>query len=386
MRPNRQAWLLALVAGCGWLPITALAAQAPPAEQIPPYDEGRFTGVGFLVENDALLRFANNDQNYTGAFGLQWSGGFIDGARLTAPLALVDRLTRMERVHARSPMRMHGLQLIGTAFTPDSLNTADVIPEDRPYGSILGLTVRRLTVRDSDLAVAWSSDLTLGVLGLPLAREVQTAIHRALRGPGESRPYDPLGWHNQISDGGEPTLLYRATVERLAFGDAPNPGERKHLQGTVGLQGSAGYYTNIAALATVRAGWFQSEFWEFGGGGSSGTASGVGNQRLAAAAPHRREAYLFGGVRPRLVVYNALLQGQFRQSAHSFSSGEVERTVLEFDGGVAVTIPIRRHALGVVLTATGRTPEHRAELRRTHRWGSVLITWSPPPRSLEGQP
>ncbi len=380
-RVARHVVRLALVAGCLALPGLAPAQQPTPptAAELPPYDEGRFTGFGVLAENDALLPADNRDRNYTGAFGFQWSGGFVERARLTVPLMLVDRLTQMTRAHARSPMHIHGLQLIGTAFTPDSLNTADVIPDDRPYGSILGLTVRRVTVRDSDMALAWSSDLTLGVLGLPLAREVQTVIHRALRGPNDSTPYDPLGWHNQISDGGEPTLLYRATVERLVYGDPPNPGARKHLQVTAGLQGSAGYYTNLAALLTARAGAFQSEFWEFGTGGSSGTASGVANQRLAPSTEHRHELYAFIGMRPRVVAYNALLQGQFRESVHTLPSRDVEHLLLELDAGIALTIPIRRHALGVVFTASGRTPEHRRALRRTHRWGSVLLTWRPPP-------
>ena len=44
----------------------------------------------------------------------------------------------------------------------------------------------------------------LGALGLPLARNAQTWIHRRLRArSGLSTPYDPLGWHNQMHMTGE---------------------------------------------------------------------------------------------------------------------------------------------------------------------------------------
>src|SRR5262249_37500878 len=156
-------------------------------------------------ENDLFQRGRlDEDRNYTGGFGFQFAGSFVHKDHLDAPLRVVDGWTRFAKWHdAEDRRHFYTLLMFGTAFTPDDLNTSHPILDDRPYGSIVGVSVRRLTVDNADLAKAWSSELVLGALGLPVARNAQTWIHRRLRArSGLSTPYDPLGWHNQISDGG----------------------------------------------------------------------------------------------------------------------------------------------------------------------------------------
>jgi hypothetical protein len=266
------------ILGCGLLSMRAATAQAPSLPALPEFDDGKLTALSFIAENDVIFQLGrNHDRNYTGGFAFQGSGSFVRRAHLDAPLRGLDRLTGMHRAHAFSPRRFYTLTLVGTGFTPDSLNTRDVLTEDRPYGSILALSVRKLTVNNMTFDEAVTSELAIGVLGLHLARDLQSWLHRRLRASsGEPRPYDPLGWGNQISDGGEFTALYRVSYERRLLGDPSGPG-RKNFQVSGGGQVSAGYYTNATLLSMARWGWFDSDFWEFSPGATNIATQNTGS-------------------------------------------------------------------------------------------------------------
>lgn len=341
------------------------------------FDDGKLTSLVAIVENDVFWQLGNNfDRNYTGGLGLQASGSFVRRAHLDAPLALFDKLSTMRRAHAASPRKYYTLSLFGTAFTPDSLNFTGVLADDRPYGSIVALSVRRVSVDDETMERAWSSELVIGALGLPVARNAQTWLHRKVRGANGTTPYDPLGWDQQISNGGEPTFLYRATYERVVAGDRA-PDVRKHLQVAAGAQASVGYYTQATLLGSARLGWFDSQFWEFNPAAVGAANQNRGLGRKAATW----EFFAFGALRPRVIAYNALLQGQFRQSAHTFSGSEIERLQVEWDLGLAALIrPLR---LQLVWNAyPGRSADFKGPQARTHTWGSLMLLWSPRVQAL----
>jgi len=338
-------------------------------------DDGSFTAASFYAENDLFqLPGRDEDRNYTGGFGFQFSGSFICTNRLDAPLRGLDRLTRVSKKHDDDlfDQRFYTLLVFGTAFTPDRLNTADPVLDDRPYGSLVGVSVRRLSVEGHLFDQAWSSELSVAMLGLPVARNLQTWIHRRLRASsGKETPYDPLGWHNQISDGGEPTALYRVAYERRLLGNPSGPDNRKHFQITGGASGSVGYYTNVNALTNARLGWFTSDFWEFTPGAMNNVATqnlGTGKRRPTP----QWELFVFAGARPRFNIYNALLQGQFRESVHTVG---IKHGTLEWDLGVAAFIPALRLQLSWNALA-GRTSEFNGGPPRTHTWGSVVATYA----------
>jgi hypothetical protein len=198
---------------------------------------------------------------------------------------------------------------------------------------------------------------------------------------GEPRPYDPLGWGNQISDGGEFTALYRVSYERRLLGDPSGPG-RKNFQVSGGGQVSAGYYTNATLLSMARWGWFDSDFWEFSPGATNIATqnTGSGSRRQPTG-----ELFLFAGLRPRIIGYNALLQGQFRSSAHTLSASEIERLQLEWDLGVAGFIrPLRLQLVWNFLP--GRSAEHKKAEARAHSWGSLMAVYSWPVKVPGGIP
>ena len=369
-----------LAVGLLLVAVPALAQPAPPPRPpqpapaaVPEFDDGTFTAFSFFAENDVIFQLGyNEDRNYTGGFGFQFSGSFVRKARLDAPLRGLDRLTRVSRKHDEWDRRFYTLLVFGTGFTPDLINTPDPVRDDRPYGSLVGVSVRRLAVNDGSFDEAWSSEFALAMLGLHQSRNLQTWLHRRLRAKsGEDTPYDPLGWHNQISDGGEPTALYRVGYERRLLGDPSGPDNRKHFQLTGGAAASAGYYTNANLVANARAGWFTSDFWEFTPGAMNAATQNLGTGRRRTP---EWELFLFTGVRPRLNLYNALLQGQFRDSVHTVG---IRRGQVEWDLGAAVFVPFLR--LQVTWNAlAGRSSEFTGGQARTHTWGSLVGTYAWP--------
>jgi len=363
--------VIAIRAGCVLgLVLLIVSSAIAQEDEIDPFEEGNFTAFSFYAENDVLQPPGRDeDRNYTGGFGFQFAGSFVQKAHLDAPLRGLDRLTRFKSKHESSPRHFHALLVFGTAFTPDNLNTPVPIRDDRPYASIIGVSVRHLTVNHASSEEAWSSELAVGVLGLPVARNVQTWIHRQLRArSGKVVPYDPLGWHNQISDGGEPTALYRVGYEKSLIGEV-GPDVRKHFQVTGGFGGSAGYYTNANLLANARLGWFTSEFWQF-----TPSAMDIGRQVAGAQPVPRWELFAFASARPRLNLYNALLQGQFRDSVHTV---DIKPATLEWDVGVSAYIPRWRFQITWNALA-GRTSEFEGGASRTHTWGALIFTFSCP--------
>lgn len=336
------------------------------------FDDGSLTALSAFFENDLVPHFGGNeDRNYTYGVAVQASGTFIRKARLDAPLRALDALSGMRRAHGTSRRRFYTLLTFATGFTPDTLNTTAPVRDDRPYSSIVGASVRRLTVNDKTWDRAWASELAVGMLGLDVVGDLQTKIHRwNRRRSGRETPYDPLGWPNQISDGGEPTALYRASYERRLIGDQSGPDVRKHWQVVGGGMASAGYYTNLSLLSSARVGWFSSEFWEFTPG-----AMGLATQNLGHGKRRKPnwELFLFAGARPRLVAYNALLQGQFKDSVHTVVP---RRAVVEWEGGVVAFVPWIRTQF-VWQAAQGRSPEFEKS-QRSHTWGSLLAVFSWP--------
>jgi hypothetical protein len=123
----------------------------------------------------------------------------------------------------------------------------------------------------------------------------------------------------------------------------------------------------------TRVGWFTSDFWEF----TPGAMTNVGAQNLGSGRRRDNtewELFLFAGARPRLNIYNALLQGQFRKSVHTVG---IKHGTLEWDLGAAAYIPALRLQLSWNALA-GRTSEFKGGPPRTHTWGSLVATFAIP--------
>ncbi|MBX2822912.1 MAG: lipid A deacylase LpxR family protein, partial [Rhodothermaceae bacterium] len=92
------------------------------------------------------------------------------------------------------------------------------------------------------------------------------------------------------------------------------------------------------------------------------------------------EFFIFGGLTGRLVGYNALLQGQFKDSVYTLDANQLNRTILEFQVGPVISFPLSKsRRLGIGYLFSGRTAEFSGPFERTHSWGSLSITIGRPP-------
>ena len=344
----------------------ALSSCAPIAQAQEAADPGQERYVlrhwdSIHVDQDLFAGSLNEDRNYT--MGTMWLWEHDKAVRhamnTSRYLGAVDRLGGIEHDARTQQSVAWGF----SAFTPDRLEAYGVIEEDRPYSSLL-YTSTTLTDRGADPRSMRTTQLTVGLLGLPLTQWGQTAFHQAYRAfpPRSDKPYDPKGWNHQISDGGEPTFMYK-----LAW-------LRRPLDGPVGdlsysLDASVGYYTNVSLGGAVRLGVFDKtgEWWRaIKDIDPQSGANRVLNQEPAQGPQH--ELYMLLGARATLVGYNALLQGQFRDSDHEFGNSDMERLVLEGSIGLNWTLPSTRRFW---IVCTQRSAEHKRAERRAHSWCGI---------------
>jgi hypothetical protein len=214
---------------------------------------------------------------------------------------------------------------------------------------------RRYT--SSDVNLAYSSSLTVGVLGLHAAYTVQSALHHL------TSSEQPQGWSHQISAGGEPTIRYSAARQSLLAHS-----EQGDIKWT--LAGSIGTITEASIALNTRRGRVESPWWGF----TPEENMYVQETQplpppLETAAPY--EMFAFAGARLKVRAYNAFLQGQFRHSDLRYGAGDLNQVLGEVWGGIAL-----RTSAGwsVQYLARWQSAEMRSGLgSRSILWGSVEI-------------
>jgi hypothetical protein len=273
------------------------------------------------IDND-LFAGRDRDRDYTGGFAVSISGEAARDGLLSLDPALAaidgwtDAPTKNANVH-------HARQLGLMVFTPGDTLARRPVTGDRPYASLIFVANGRTYVDDRD---AWSSNLTLGVLGLSFASQVHNFVHDAM---GTERP---RGYDYQISAGGEPTARYTLARHRLWIAD---PSGSLDVKTTV--QGSIGYLTEGSAAISMRVGRFNTSWWSF----APELTDYVAPPLPAESAQSRSgpgELYFFAGARIKARAYNAFLQGQFRDSAVTYSWDEIEPLVAQAWVGVVTQV------------------------------------------------
>lgn len=313
------------------------------------------SGWSMYLEQDSVLS-PKTDKDYTMGVQFNFSGWRIRrslfGDALGGPQRGIDRLLWfVNKAHQRAceassakekvpPLctvagaqrgyQAHELSFGVTAFTPRKgdpveegpdclhygciLASTEPVYDDRPYASLAYLTYRRSTALGR---LGMSSEFSVGMLGLQIAKVVQTAIH--------DDETDPGGWKYQISNDGEPTANYSfrfkwLAAANLAHGgneevdwagaDPTDPADDRRADLTFDAGASLGMYTNASAGVRARIGSIDSPYWARDRQPVVFTKRPSGN-----AAPRRvREAFLWSSFGYELWVYNSLLQGQFRTS------------------------------------------------------------------------
>jgi hypothetical protein len=365
----RRVWLA--IATLTVAPSVVLGQVTSPAAPQPApvaFEEPLVTGAALVHDNDNWPHPGNTlrDDNYSAGYAVRFSGRWVTRSGLSTPLEGLDWLTRVNRGHHRGARQFHAAELVGLVYTPDVIHTAAVQTDDRPYASLVAVTVSRTSVGGAALDRAWWSQLSIGMLGLEAPGDLQKLTHRTRRWmTGNAVPVDPLGWANQISAGGEPTALYRVGYQRRLAGDG-GIGRRKHWQVVSDVEGAVGYQTTAAASLSARLGAFTAEFWQSPRGVAS---AAVAPPDTPAPGVRRWDLFAFAVLRPRVVLYDALLQGQFRASVHTVTP---RRLLGEWEGGVGAAMPLNGwHVQAVMQLAQGRTADYVGAKARNYTWGTV---------------
>ena len=338
------------------LALTGLATSASARTTDEPWDEADITGLRVQLDNDLFAGGGERDRDYTGGMAVMLSGReAADGFLSLDPL--LERLDDLTTGEDSELMTRHARQLGLMAFTPADIVSREPLRNDRPYASLLFVSNGRVRVDAIDRN-AWSSSLTVGVLGLSLSERLHTAVHELV---GSELP---RGYDNQISAGGEPTARYTVARHHLWIA---NPAGTLDVKTTV--QGSVGFLTETSAAISLRAGRFASAWWSFAPELTDYIAAPMPEDAQPNSQP---ELYFFTGVRVKARAYNAFLQGQFRESAVRYSFDEIEPVVAEAWVGVVTQLWDETQ---LSYTINYQTAEiRRGDAARSHLWGSVQLS------------
>lgn len=321
------------------------------------------SGWAFYIDND-LLSGSESDRDYTGGLAVTLSGQraqdfmiSIDGWR-----NVVDGWLGLNKlVNNRQHFKLHSFEYGLTLFTPGDVTIPDPIPDDHPYASLFFISNAEQTILPAK-NLAYQSTLTIGILGLPLAEDIQSGLHKL------TGSTDPQGWENQISYGGEPTVKYSLSIQKTNVISINPKGIDYELKTTA--EGNIGYNTDIniglvGRLGRINTPWWsfnphQAEYINLGSPVIATTRDGVG-----------RELYLWAGVTLKYRLYNALLQGQFRDSAVTFDRDQLEHVIAE--GWVGVTREFSNEFRGSFYVRA-RSEELKIPNASSPVWGGFVIS------------
>lgn len=310
------------------------------------------TGWQLTLDNNVLSRYMK-DRDYTAGIAFTASGSRaqngwlnIDGARAW----LFDFL--LSGKHSLS--RSHAVQYGAIAFTPDDITASQPVLDDRPFASLFYISNTELNVYPEQKKAIRSS-LSVGLLGLGLAGDIQRFLHKST-GSDEAN-----GWGNQISSGGEPTLMATLSRQDIQFATT-NQQLSSHLEANLG------YSTDINAGINWRLGKLDSPWWSFNPSHIEYMASAASSD--ASYNRQSSEFYLFASANIKYRAYSAMLQGQFRHSAHRLSFSQIEQLLGSITIGVAGSIVDNYH---LSFSVHGSSPEIKGSNARSLWWASLTL-------------
>lgn len=305
------------------------------------------------LDNDIFVP-ASRDQDYTYGINFTQSGPSIQNAvlSLNTPLLFLDESLGFS-LHDGFTEERYSRELGAFGFTPEDITIEAPNPHDRPYASLIYLSSAREQI-DWVNNRAWKSTLTMGLLGSSIAGNLQNQIHEYT---GSTRA---AGWDNQISEGGELTARYQLALQQQL--DITNNTELKST-----LQLSIGYITEASAGLSFRRGQINSSWASFNPDLTSYGEKASFDRTTKALDEH----YFWGGVALKARVYNAFLEGQFRESAVSYQRGELNSILVEAWIGYTIAF---RNGFRLSYVLRGHTSEVRnGQGDRDLLWGSFTL-------------
>lgn len=311
------------------------------------------SGWSLNLDND-LFTPHKQDRDYTGGLNMTFAGQRVKDwpVSVNGVLSAVNQGLGIE--HPDS-LHLHSLQIGVAAFSPEDIQQAQIVNDDRPYASLIYLANSQLQVLNDNTAN--QTTLTVGILGTRAAQLLQEGIHQ-LTG---SEP--PQGWQHQIAKGGELTFKYSYAHQRLWYKQA-------NLEIKQSCEASIGFLTEGNSAVSVRWGRISSPWWSF----TPDRAEYFAQPSVGLPDQYRYrqpELYLWAGAKVRVRAYNAFLQGQFRDSEFTYPQNDVEPVLVE--SWLGVTKQVSEHYR---LSWVWRYQSAELKQGHGHRdliWGSVMI-------------
>ncbi|MGM9476488.1 lipid A-modifier LpxR family protein [Pedobacter sp. GSP4] len=334
--------------------------------------------VGAILNQDYFLKFINpslnQDRNYTmGAalpvfqYAKMGEKGWVYAPHRFLAKAIIGKSKEDYKLIDATVM------LANTTFTPLYLgNLHDPESEykrknDRPFASLnfIGTSLGLQSESGNELLTI---GINIGAIGLDVSKAVQTTIHRD-QWFGTIAPI-PYGWEDQISDGGEPTLLVSGKKDWLLLGKVDGMNSRKYFQLSANAELRLGYYVSGGVGLNTRIGLLDSRNW---GINALPMANATG---LIETKKNLFELFLLGGIKGNGWLYNALMMGQFKDGPYQLSFNQLNKGTLDWNLGIGTKIPLcKNRAIRASVMAVGRSPEFNTvkEFERWHSWADIQL-------------
>lgn len=307
------------------------------------------SGFSFAIDEDFFVKplGLNKDRNYTlgfhfSNFNSKWNSIFSKTLKIPK---------------AENNLLPSEFSLDVVAFTPNIISKEEIQYNDRPYSNVLFLSLKRHGLNKENTEY-YSKTLYVGLLGSGIANYFQTAIHRAMGS------VEPEGWHNQISDGGEPTILYtRKRMNLLPF-------NTRLFQMYHGYTYNLFYITGITYNLGFRFGCFNKESWSDDMSNFVGSASTKKNR--VTLKKRKKEVYLYANLNTNLNIYNASLHGQFRETNYRLPYSKTG--FLTIDTSLGLAFSLGKAILSVYHKL--RSPEiWDVNYKYWHNWGGISLVY-----------
>jgi hypothetical protein len=321
-------------------------------------NEKSSTGWSVYFDNDG---FAGNsdDRGYSGGLSVSLSGDIaVESVISLDPiLRFTDDLLGMSN---NSLLQLNSIEAGLTVFTPDTTNVSQPLFNERPYASLIYLSNNRSQV-DVYKRTALTSSFTLGVLGLKATGKLQNSLHKRV---GASTVD---GWKNQISAGGELTFRYSLAKQTILASDYN--GQNFDFELTDTTKVNVGYLTDALWGLSFRAGQLNSPWWSFNPAleeytEKSANAAIITNNKAS-------EFYVWGGFNLRMRLYNAFLEGQFRESIVTYNQYQLNRLTAELWFGITKQFDNGFKASYFIRSQTSEIKEGQAS--RNLVWGGIIL-------------
>ena len=342
------------------LALTSLPGLA--SDNFPLFEKDR-TGWALYVDNDLFVD-ASEDQDYTGGIAVTLSGALAAEYSLSVDgwLTALNSFSKFERLYGEPDhFQRHNFEFGFTLFTPSDISTSEPIPDDHPYASLFFVSSTQQTIVP-DRNVSYQSSLTVGFLGLGIAEDVQGAIHNIV---GATKPQ---GWANQISAGGEPTARYGLSRSKNHILHQGYRGMRTELR--TSIEANVGFSTDAAVGMSWRWGRINTPWWSYNPHQAEYINLGapVAASRTSGS---RGDFYVWAGASLKFRFYNAILQGQFRDSEVTYKRSELEPVIAEAWIGVTREF---KGGFNASLFLRGRTKEISGRSGGAPVWGGIIIS------------